>query len=315
MVLKGLGLTLAQIRAVMADHPPPLLRILELQVNAWKARIAGAQRALASVEAARNRLQCRHDLSIDELCNLIKTLDESGSVNMQIATSIMRDLINELITPDEEREWITWWTKHPADATATKAFIEEQNALFSQVKGLADQGVDPASPEARKLVEEHDAILLRHGVRERTVRLLDWNSTVTYKFYALGTEARSRQSEHSSDRQQPPPTLTRSVADFLSAARKASPPAPLVKSVLRDVNALLEANADAAAVGVDDVVRRWRTICATHLLGDPYAAARCAPFLARVNRIDAAELNEQAWDFLARATRVRDGFTAVNNKP
>jgi DNA-binding transcriptional MerR regulator len=93
VILKGFGLTLS---AVMRDHSPPVLRMLELQANAWKEKIAGAQRALACVEAARHRLQCRHDLSIDDLCGLIKTLDESGSLGMESATSIMRDLINEV---------------------------------------------------------------------------------------------------------------------------------------------------------------------------------------------------------------------------
>jgi hypothetical protein len=108
VVLKEPGLTFAQIRAVMSGHPPSLIRILELQANAWKTKIIAAQRALACLEGAYSRLQCRHDLSIDDLCSLIRTLDEGGSMSMQNAASIMRELINELITPDEERAWITW---------------------------------------------------------------------------------------------------------------------------------------------------------------------------------------------------------------
>ncbi len=293
MILKGLGLTLAQIRAVISDRPPLLLQVLDLQANAWKEKITGAQRALASVEAARHRLQSRQDLSIEDLCSLIKTLDESGGLPMQNAASIMRDLINELITPDEERAWITWWTKHPADAKATKEFAEEQNALFARTRDLADQGVDPTSPEALDLVREHDAILLRHQVRERTVRLLDWNSPVTYKFYSLGTTARSRQQE--------PSILTQSAMDFLGAARKASPCARLIKSILEQISVLIEARAEPAAAEADDVVHRFRQACAQYHLGNPYAVARCAPFLERVSRHETVAHNEQAWDFLARA--------------
>jgi len=311
VILKGLGRTLSQIRTVMCDHSPPVARMLELQANAWKAKIAGAKRALACVEAARHRLQCRHDLSIDDLCNLIKTLDGGGSIGMQSATSIMRDLINELVTPDEERAWITWWTMHAADAAATKAFVEEQDALFFQVKSLADQGADPASPDAQRLIEEHDAILLRHGVRERTLRLLDWNSTVTHKFYSLGAEARSRGPKESFDPAQRPPILVQSVAEFLAAARKASPRAPIVKGLLSDASALIDAHSDPAAAEADDLVRRWRQVCLEDLLGDPYAVARCAPFFGRVSRVDPGELKEQAWEFIARAIRARSGESAA----
>jgi|ERR1700679_95637 DNA-binding transcriptional MerR regulator len=306
VILKGLGLTLAQIREVMSDRSPSLLRMLDLQASTWKAKITGAQHALQCVEAARHRLQSRQDLSIEDLCSLIKTLDESRSIGMQNATSLMRDIINEIITPEEERAWITWWTKHPKDATATKAFDEEQTSLFLQVQALADRGVHPASPEAQSLIEEHDAILLRHGVWERTVRLLEWNSVVTSKFYSLGAEARSRQAKHPSD-SSAPATLTQSAADFLAAARKASSRAPIVKAVLNDADTLLDAHVDPAETDADDVVFRWHQVCSEHSLGDPYDVARCAPFLGRVNRVDPAELNDAAWEFLASVVRARHG--------
>jgi hypothetical protein len=306
VILKGLGLTLAKIREVMSDHPPSLLRVLDLQASAWRAKITGAQHALQCVEAARHRLQSRQDLSIEDLCGLIKTLDESESIGMQNAASIMRDLINELITPEEERAWITWWTKHPQDAAATRTLNEEQNALFLQVQAFVDRGVHPASPEAQSLIKEHDSILLRHGVRERTVRLLDWDSLVTYKFYSLGAEARSRRARQSSDGTAPA-ILTQSGADFLAAARKASPRAPIVNAILSDTNVLLDAHVDPAATDADDVVCRWRQVCSEQALGDAYAAARCAPFLQRINRVATAELNEPAWGFLAQAIRARRG--------
>lgn len=57
VILKGFGLTLSQMRGVMRDHSPPVLRMLELQANAWSEKIAGALRALACVDAAR-RSRC-----------------------------------------------------------------------------------------------------------------------------------------------------------------------------------------------------------------------------------------------------------------
>jgi MerR family transcriptional regulator, thiopeptide resistance regulator len=306
VILKGLGLTLAEIREVMSDRSPSLLRMLDLQASTWKAKITAAQHALQCVEAARHRLQSRQDLSIEDLCSLIKTLDESRSIGMQNATSLMRDIINEIITPEEERAWITWWTKHPKDATAAKAFNEEQTVLFLEVQALTDRGVHPASPAAQSLIEEHDAILLRHGVWERTVRLLEWNSVVTSKFYSLGAEARSRQAKHPSD-SSALATLTQSAADFFAAARKASSRAPIVKAVLNDADTLLDAQVDPAETDADDVVFRWRQVCSEHSLGDPYDVAQCAPFLDRVNRVNPAELNDAAWEFLASAVRARHG--------
>ena len=59
---------------------------------------------------------------------------------MRKSTATVRDLIDELITPDEQRPWNAWWTQHPADLAETNAFTDAQSVLFSEMQRLADQG-------------------------------------------------------------------------------------------------------------------------------------------------------------------------------
>jgi MerR family transcriptional regulator, thiopeptide resistance regulator len=56
VILKSLGLTLQQIKKVLSENPPTLLRLLQVQAQSWKDKRAAAERALELVEAARERL-------------------------------------------------------------------------------------------------------------------------------------------------------------------------------------------------------------------------------------------------------------------
>jgi hypothetical protein len=49
-----------------------------------------------------------HTLSIDELCELARSTETSYSV------STHRELINQLIKPEEEREYMSWWSTKPS---------------------------------------------------------------------------------------------------------------------------------------------------------------------------------------------------------
>ena len=51
---------------------------------------------------------------------------------MENAAAVMRRLINERITPEEERAWVTWWAQHPEDVTKEKAL---RGWLRNVVKG------------------------------------------------------------------------------------------------------------------------------------------------------------------------------------
>jgi DNA-binding transcriptional MerR regulator len=80
-LLKTVGLSLEQIREVTgsAASAPPLQRILAIQLDTWKRKRADAERGQAIAEAALGRLHAHQSLSIDELCNLIRSLEWTQS--------------------------------------------------------------------------------------------------------------------------------------------------------------------------------------------------------------------------------------------
>ena len=56
---------------------------------------------------------------------------------MQDAAAVMRDLIDERITPEEEQAWITSWAQHPEDGEQLTALREEVSALLKDAQALA----------------------------------------------------------------------------------------------------------------------------------------------------------------------------------
>lgn len=88
-LLKVLGLTLNQIRDLTRGPSPPSLRqLLELQLGTWKHRRAEAERGQAVAEAALQRLQTGHSLSVEELCSLIRSFEmTTPTVDAAISTA------------------------------------------------------------------------------------------------------------------------------------------------------------------------------------------------------------------------------------
>ena len=312
VILKTLGLTLAQIRDLLTETAPSLLSMLEVQAQSWKIKLAATQRAVHLLEAACRRLQSHQELSVYELCDLIKSLEGERSSAVQNSVPALRDLITELITPDEQRVWQTWWQLHPADLVQNADYVKAQNELFSRVQRLADLAVDPASPEAQKLVEEHNQMLTWYGVRARAVRMLEWNAPLVSTWMGLGAEARARHPEVG---EFPDPIVNRRASNYYLAAARASDWAPALREILRDVKTLIESRTEPESADVDDSVRRLREVCRAHSFGDPYIYTQWAPFIARVNRIEAAAVNEEAWAFLARAIQARGGRPATLADP
>src|SRR5262245_50499210 len=79
-LLKSAGLSLAQIRTVtqLSEKDPSLQQVLELQLEAWKARQADAGRGSQIVEDTLKNLKAHKSVSIDELCNHVRNLAMSN---------------------------------------------------------------------------------------------------------------------------------------------------------------------------------------------------------------------------------------------
>lgn len=80
-LLKTAGLTLAQIARLLdpGDRQPTLAQLLAIQLDTWRSRRADAERGWRIVEAALERLRADGSLSIDDLCNLIRSFEMTQS--------------------------------------------------------------------------------------------------------------------------------------------------------------------------------------------------------------------------------------------
>ncbi len=76
-------MSLAQIRDVTRSgaKEATLRDILAIQLDTWKARREEAERGQAIVEAALEHLACHRTLSVDELCDLIRSLQMTTSLS------------------------------------------------------------------------------------------------------------------------------------------------------------------------------------------------------------------------------------------
>ena len=81
-LLKTAGLSLAQIRDVTRSSPraPTLQQILEIQLATWRTRQEDAERGRAITQTALERFNVSGALSIDELCNLIRSIEMTQTI-------------------------------------------------------------------------------------------------------------------------------------------------------------------------------------------------------------------------------------------
>jgi len=300
-VLKALGLTLAQIRKLLRETNPSLLSVLQVQAKSWRDRHGEAAKALELVEAAIHRLERNQQPSLEELCQLVNALQER-STPMQERATLMADLMKELLTTEEQWQWQTWWAGHPEDLNQNAVYLRERLQPFAVLQDLLQQRLSPGDPAVQEQVLKHFAQLERYGVRERTVRMMDWNPALTIRFMELGVIARERQPD---ENVLPFPLMSRQLAQFYEEGLAVSAPAQAAGTVIKSAQALLEAGEDPAAAALDAVVNELSAVCAQHGLGDPLVFLRFTPFICRVNHQPLPPLAEQTYEFLARAVRLR----------
>jgi MerR family transcriptional regulator, thiopeptide resistance regulator len=300
VILKSLGLTLSQIKAVMVENPPSLLRILQLHEESWKAKRGTADRALTLVGAALQRLRTRESLSIGELCDLIKRIEANRSIYMSSAAAITRQLINENITPEEERAWATWWAEHPEHSRYQGAFVTEQKALMQEMLQLDAQGESPASPAVQALLLRHQALLDKYKVRELAMKQLAWNAALTKKWWGIGIKARRVANEDNDLRR----------SDFFVAAMRESPWIKATLETLREIRDLMKTQDNPAAGEFDEPVARFRKICVDYAQGEPTDYIEWQRLLGELHRpYYPQESFATEWDLLDLAIRIRDGHS------
>jgi hypothetical protein len=102
-------------------------------------------------------------------------------------------LINQEITPDEERAYMTWAAARPPDEIkAMQEYGSAVRSLFRSLQDLRVEKVDPAAPETQALITEWNALAVRYGLRGFMANLLEWNPAVAQKWLQVGERAMSR---------------------------------------------------------------------------------------------------------------------------
>jgi len=276
ITLKSLGLSLREIRGVLsAPVPTSLKSILELQLRSWLTRQAATMQALKLVNAALERLAANHSLSIDDLCELARSAD----MNQALRIKAFRELVNETITPEQEREYMTYWATRPTEAaTAMREFGERQRVLFTKLEALRVKGADPASPRVQAIMDRHRALMTETGVRKQIVELMEWNPTITRKFISVGERVRNRILNEEKALTDP---SGKSLFGFFITALRASEPGRAFQQILDGAAALLEQKVAATSVDGQKLARRLKSLCRRFELGDPMVFVLSTAYIAK----------------------------------
>jgi DNA-binding transcriptional MerR regulator len=293
VTLKTFGMTLAQIRSLLKTSPPPLEGVLEMQIRACRARRDAAEKALGLVQAALATIESGRPLTLEELCNLTRSM-EMGNHH-----AIARKLINEQITPQEERAYMTWMAaRSPDEIKAMQECGAAMRALFRSLQDLREKRIEPAAPEAQALITEWNALAVRYGLRQFLTTLLEWNPAVAQKWLQVGERALSLSM--ASQEAAPDDGLWA----YFGAAQQASLWHQALGQTADEAAKLMDSKVDPSSAPALALADRLARICSDHSLGDPVAYARWAGAMQFRSSADENVRKKSAWGYLASATRL-----------
>lgn len=280
--LKSFGLTLAQIRTAFGASPPALAQVLDMQLQSWAARKFAAERAMTLIESAAARLRARADLSVDELCELMRSTEVN---NLQ---SITRELINQYITPEQEREWMTYWSQQePREALAGQEQFGAYRDIARDFYTLMQRGAALQSAAVQKLVARSRAFWVKRDLRRRQLEQLAWKPEVTRAWFALGSKLLSRSVT-------PDAAEAERLSQYMLAARSASPASQALAPLVIEAGRLREVGTRLNAPEARRLAARYAAVCKENGLGDPVVQAR---WITSFGEIDAA--TRAAWEYLS----------------
>jgi DNA-binding transcriptional MerR regulator len=296
VTLKALGMTLAQISTLLASKPPSLAHALQLQLQACSARRDAADRAVGLAKTALAIIRSGRRLSPDDLCNLTRSMEME---NQHTTSQIVRELMTEALTPEEERAVRTWMASRPHDEI--KAMREGAPAardLGLALRDLREKHADPAAPEVQALMVRENELAVRYGLRNHTTELIEWNTPVAVKWLQFGWRVMARIGPSQAA------APDEGLGAYHRAAQVASPWHRALEPVVDEAAALVDNNAKPSAAPAQALAARLRHVCVDHSLGDPLAYARWArASLFRWPAEDNAR-TQAGWAFLADAIKV-----------
>jgi hypothetical protein len=213
-----------------------------------------------------------------------------------------RELLNETITPDEERAVVTWIASRPPGEMKTiSESAPAARALRDSVRDLLRNNVDPAAPEAQALLVRENEISLQYGLRKFAASMFEWNSPLAEKW--MQVSERLTWSKTSSE----PAIPGEDVRAYFRAVQAASPWHRALEPIVDEAAELADKKAQPLAVPAQALVGRLRQICADHALGDPLVYVRWGR--ARQFRWPAEDIARKraGWTFLANAIEANAG--------
>jgi len=206
--------------------------------------------------------------------------------NVQAA---LRELINQHITPEQEREWLTYWARRAPEETLAS---EEQRASFRQIARdyhkLMKQGAAPDSDAVQAVTQRSMRTWLDGNLRQRQLEQLAWNPEVTRAWFSLASKLLTR-SVVPDD-----PAEAERLREFINAARAVSRTAQVLTPIVREAMRLRSAGVKPNAAEAKRLGAQYAQVCKDEGYGDPRMHAR---WLAEF-----AELPQEAkagWDYLA----------------
>jgi DNA-binding transcriptional MerR regulator len=298
-VLKAMGMTLANIRKLIDEKNPSLSRVLEMQLDAWQAKKADAERGQALAKLAQRRVQAMQALSVDELCKLVRGFEMSDQLTMA------RELVDEHLTVEELAAFRARISSDPQGAADFKAHAEGQAAIFKQLRILMERGARPASPEVQQLLDERIALMTRYKLFERMLATIEWNRALALKFYALDAKIIKRMRNAPIPPNGADAVISVDVMDFYIAATKESKYWKRMGALFREADTVMSVTVDPSSSEAQQLAVQFSAIHREFNFGDPKVYARIMPYTALLNGgwpdwMGGPEM-EPIWNFLTSA--------------
>jgi DNA-binding transcriptional MerR regulator len=311
-VLKSLGMTLTQIRDLIHAENPSLERVLEMQVRAWKAKKLESERGLLLAQWAFRRVKDRHSLSVDAMCNLIRGMEFSDH------TVLIHGLLSETLTPDEFKSVMDFLKTH-FDLAQVKLQLQQEAAIFMELRHLMDQGIAPESDAVQQLLVKRNELVSRYGGQERALKTIEWNPIIGIKFFSIEARTLKRMRAQPEAEHDPRVIVTPKLSEFFQEANRRAPWTNPIVEIVADAKALLQKDPDPGSVEAKELVARFRNVYSQYGLGDPEVAAKLVRYWEALNGEwpqSAGEENQAAWLFLSDAVtrRVPPPADPVNEK-
>ena len=222
---------------------------------------------------------------------------------MQTVQLITRELINEMLTPEEEREWMTHLANLPKqEVEEAREHLFSACVITQALVRLMNEGAAPESAAVQKLLVQNNQLMLRYRLRERLITRGNWNENVTRKVHALGMRLVLKTAA-------PDGSVPESkVFDFCCQARKVSKWGQALDEIAADAVALETRGAGAHSTAAQVLARRLVEACEKYSLGDPVLYGRWyvefGKMLAGDAWVPVDECYRKAWTLLVDAIEV-----------